>query len=415
MSGAPSGSGSGNPQNSPKPKAISSLAKRPTDVTRSGTQKLKFVPTLPARRKKEEVKPEPQPEAVQPPPTQGRGRGNDAGEGRGRGRGVPRPQQEMTASGPFAMGPTMASGSARRSVPASNFTPIPIPSKGRHTSLGAGLTHTATPSIKVEEGKSKGKAVEEDEVYSDPDDGVEILDMENVQKVDYMAPDVLKEVKHIPKVKKEDSEAPDQAGGVNLSNAIDLSESEEEEEMEDIIDDFGQQVDISDDPTLRQDRLYFFQFPSPFPSFELKNMDVDMALEASVSSGAKRVSFAADVKQESSQVLSQTPPQPSTEQKTQPLPALDGVIGKLEVYRSGAVKMRLANGILLDVTAGTQPSFLQHAVSVDMVQNKMTVLGEINKHFTVAPNVDTLLAAMEASETATDSMEGDGLIRMDES
>lgn len=35
------------------PKAIASLAKKPSDVTRQGTQKLKFVPTLPARRKKE--------------------------------------------------------------------------------------------------------------------------------------------------------------------------------------------------------------------------------------------------------------------------------------------------------------------------------------------------------------------------
>lgn len=34
-------------------KAIASLAKKPSDVTRQGTQKLKFVPTLPARRKKE--------------------------------------------------------------------------------------------------------------------------------------------------------------------------------------------------------------------------------------------------------------------------------------------------------------------------------------------------------------------------
>lgn len=34
-------------------KAIGSLAKRQSDVTRQGTQKLKFVPTLPQRRKKE--------------------------------------------------------------------------------------------------------------------------------------------------------------------------------------------------------------------------------------------------------------------------------------------------------------------------------------------------------------------------
>lgn len=35
------------------PKAIGSLAKKQSDVTRQGTQRLKFVPTLPARRKKE--------------------------------------------------------------------------------------------------------------------------------------------------------------------------------------------------------------------------------------------------------------------------------------------------------------------------------------------------------------------------
>ena len=114
----------------------------------------------------------------------------------------------MIASGPFAMGPAMAGGGVRRSVPRSNFTPIPIPSKGEHSSLGAGLTHTAAPTIKVEDGKGKGKALDEEDVYSDPDDGVEILDMENVQRVDYMAPDVLKEVRNTPKLKKED---PDRA------------------------------------------------------------------------------------------------------------------------------------------------------------------------------------------------------------
>ncbi|KAH0582633.1 hypothetical protein H2248_010557 [Termitomyces sp. 'cryptogamus'] len=52
---APAASGSGS-SISPT-KAIGSLAKKQSDVTRQGAQKLKFVPTLPARRKKEEVKP----------------------------------------------------------------------------------------------------------------------------------------------------------------------------------------------------------------------------------------------------------------------------------------------------------------------------------------------------------------------
>jgi DNA-directed RNA polymerase III subunit RPC4 len=40
---------------------------------------------------------------------------------------------------------------------------------------------------------------------------------------------------------------------------------------------------------------------------------------------------------------------PEDVDKEKPPAHVDGVIGQLEIYRSGAVKMRLANGILLDV------------------------------------------------------------------
>ena len=48
MSGTPGPSNTG--------RAIASLAKLPADTTRAGTQKMKFVPTLPIRRKKEYVR-----------------------------------------------------------------------------------------------------------------------------------------------------------------------------------------------------------------------------------------------------------------------------------------------------------------------------------------------------------------------
>jgi len=48
---------SGTPGPSNPGKAIASLAKIPADTTRAGTQKMKFVPTLPIRRKKEYVRP----------------------------------------------------------------------------------------------------------------------------------------------------------------------------------------------------------------------------------------------------------------------------------------------------------------------------------------------------------------------
>jgi DNA-directed RNA polymerase III subunit RPC4 len=231
----------------PTSKAIGSLAKKQADITRQGTQKLKFVPTLPARRKKEYVSlllsflslvvliSTREVNAVRffyrlrfgiridvykTPTTsarssavaeRGRGRGRGEGSGRGRGRGTSRPESEMTASGPFAMGPALAGNNARRSVPRSNFAPIVSPPKSG--SLPAvNFTHAAASPIKQEgdpEAKGKDKrmvgAMGDDEVYSDPDEGVEIVDMENVRQMDWMAPESLRKERHIRKIKKEDS------------------------------------------------------------------------------------------------------------------------------------------------------------------------------------------------------------------
>jgi DNA-directed RNA polymerase III subunit RPC4 len=43
---------------------------------------------------------------------------------------------------------------------------------------------------------------DEDEVYSEPDEGVEIIDMENVRKMDWMAPESLRKEKKRMKLKK---------------------------------------------------------------------------------------------------------------------------------------------------------------------------------------------------------------------
>jgi hypothetical protein len=50
--------------------------------------------------------------------------------------------------------------------------------------------------------------------------------------------------------------AVDDAGDINLANALDLSESEEEEEMENIIVDFSQEREVNDLARyiLRQDK-----------------------------------------------------------------------------------------------------------------------------------------------------------------
>ncbi|KAF8892109.1 RNA polymerase III RPC4-domain-containing protein [Infundibulicybe gibba] len=425
MSDAPSGSGSGTGLPLAT-KGIGSLAKKPEDVTRKGTQKLKFIPTLPARRKKEEVKAEPAAPAIPTTSTEhgrgrGRGRGRGTGgdsRGSGRGRGVPRPPVEMTASGPFAMGPALAGNNSRRAAPRSNFTPIAAPSATPVSSLGAGLTRTAVPSLRRDSDikgniKEARGGVDDEEVYSDPDEGVEIIDMEHVRQMDWMAPESLRKEKTRSerKAKKEESNPNASLGEVDLANALDLSESEEEEELEDIVEDFAAQTDLDLDPSLREERLFFFQFPSPFPTFEstATSPSVSGVNPPIAESGTgKKVSFAGDAKPEAS-----TSKPREVESKTDIATHVDGIIGQLEIYSSGAVKMRLANGILLDVNAATQPSFLQHAVHLDKKEKCLTVLGEVNKRFVVSPDVDALLASMEKS-SAQLGLDGEqDLIRMD--
>jgi DNA-directed RNA polymerase III subunit RPC4 len=84
------------------------------------------------------------------------------------------------------------------------------------------------------------------EVYSD-EDGDIIVDLEEVKALDFMAPDALKKDKRKEKkgkarigVKPEPTEddvlpeSKDHATGKNESQALDLSESEEEVELEDL-------------------------------------------------------------------------------------------------------------------------------------------------------------------------------------
>jgi DNA-directed RNA polymerase III subunit RPC4 len=110
---------------------------------------------------------------------------------------------------------------------------------------------------------------------------------------------------------------------------------------------------------MAEDRLYFFQFPEPFPTFVAqhsapthgptehgdKTAPSENAPPDSVT--GKKVSFTQDTKPPAATA----PQEPETATTTTPAPAkVDGVIGHLEVYASGAAKIRLANGILLDVS-----------------------------------------------------------------
>ncbi|KAI1796644.1 RNA polymerase III RPC4-domain-containing protein [Ganoderma leucocontextum] len=457
MSEQPSGSGTPGSGSSTPGKAIASLAKKQSDITRLGAQKLKFVPALPPRRVKEEPKKD---EPVSTPSAdRGRGRGADRGRGRGRGRGgaegagrgaAPRPPAvEMTASGPFAMGPALAGPSARRAAPRSNFAPVGPPGATGSAKLGAGLTQTTAPSLKKENERErdaetgatrmKKEEEEEEEAYSDPDEGVEIVDMENVRQMDWMAPESLRKEREAGKKKgkgKKEGVKMEHTGvgeamdvdregtpeeEVNMANAVDLSESESEEELEDIIDDFAQTQEQEEDADTRQERLYFFQFPEPFPVFQpphaQQTADVKGKGKAEPGTGedsTKKVTFAEDTKPPALGAAGANGPATADKDQADESPTVDGVIGQLEIYESGTVKMRMRNGIVMDVTAATQPTFLQHAIYLDSTNKRLCVLGEVNRRFVVTPDLDALLSAMELADNPPPAFElGEGLLTMD--
>lgn len=87
--------------------------------------------------------------------------------------------------------------------------------------------------------------------------------------------------------------------------------------------------------------------------------ETDSKKAAVSSEKGKKVTFAPDVKSASASSTSTPSATPvpeiakkaDEEVKKDETKRLDGVIGRLEIYQSGAVKMRLENGILLDVSS----------------------------------------------------------------
>ena len=102
------------------------------------------------------------------------------------------------------------------------------------------------------------------------------------------------------------------------------------------------------DPLPCEDRLYFFQFPHYLPRFtHQKQESSSVPVEPPTGEpSAKKVSFAADTKPAATSDSSRPSTAPLESIWEEPV---DGIIGQLEVYKSGAIKIRLTNGALLEV------------------------------------------------------------------
>jgi len=72
--------------------------------------------------------------------------------------------------------------------------------------------------------------------------------------------------------------------------------------------------------------------------------------------------------------------------------------------------------LLYQVSAATQPSFLQQAVYIDNQKKKLCVVGEVHRRFIVTPDIDALLVDLSVdNEQGLPGLDGDGLITMDTS
>ncbi|KAJ4836519.1 hypothetical protein Tsubulata_047271 [Turnera subulata] len=72
----------------------------------------------------------------------------------------------------------------------------------------------------------------------------------------------------------------------------------------------------------------------------------------------------------------------------------DGFMGKMLVYKSGAVKLKLGD-VLYDVSPGMDCAFAQDVVAINTEEKEYCIVSEMNKRVTVIPDVDSILRSME--------------------
>ncbi|CAM0875834.1 unnamed protein product [Alopecurus aequalis] len=74
-----------------------------------------------------------------------------------------------------------------------------------------------------------------------------------------------------------------------------------------------------------------------------------------------------------------------------------GLMGKVLVYKSGKVKMRLGDA-LFDVSAGLDCAFAQEAVAINAKKKHCCSLGQVSKRVVVTPDVDCLVDSVNKVE-----------------
>ena len=84
----------------------------------------------------------------------------------------------------------------------------------------------------------------------------------------------------------------------------------------------------------------------------------------------------------------------TTEHGEEPIPVRDlpsGYLGKMLVYRSGKVQMKVGD-ILFDVDIGAASTCLQQVAYISPKEKKAMILGALKQRTVVTPNIDSLFS-----------------------
>ncbi|KAL1920925.1 uncharacterized protein VTP21DRAFT_11560 [Calcarisporiella thermophila] len=363
-----------------------------------GQRKMKFTPTVPARRVKKEATPSLLEDAMAKSKTEesagrgrgegrGRGRGSGRGRGRGRGRGI---EPEVVASGPFSMGPAASTTATRRAGGGSGGLASYIGGTGRQNededgsaTIGNEMDPWAPVSIKKDHDMPVNSEI----------------------KSEIMEVDVAEAEKAVPEL------------------AQDKLNEDKKSGLDNVTDEFVKGlVSYLNEQSAADDRLLFFQFPSVFPNFEhapideistkikpdpdaleLTSPDTSVSPqpgEGEVKVKKEPIEITIDdlTKKEKGLVaVKKEPGLSENQERSDKGEANEGLVGKLVVYASGKVKMKFGD-IILDVTDGADCSFLQHIVALDANSKQAFVVGSVGKRFVCVPDIDMLLVSENEKE-----------------
>lgn len=194
-----------------------------------------------------------------------------------------------------------------------------------------------------------------------------------------------------------------------------------EQDYEAIINEFDIRTSLDDDGRAQalEQKLYFVQFPSVMPKVvpkpdvpaekkqenskdtEGETKDAKDANDANdAASDDKKAPEGDDDKdvimidddqpEPTAQSTAQTTADTTEPEPVQRGPYPEGLVGRLRLHRSGKLSMTVGN-IVMDVSQGTECSFLQDVVCIDEESKRAFLVGQVSRKLVASPNVDQLV------------------------